>query len=100
MSNGTRTFASNCANRTAPHNSNRGTLIVFTGATRDFAHNRRVTHDPWAVPERRYTAAPYARSEASAKPCTSTLRHDDNARRGMRTEGISASSDLMAIHCE
>jgi hypothetical protein len=39
-------FWTNCANRTAPQSSSVGTVMVCTGATRDFGRNRDISELP------------------------------------------------------
>ena len=57
-------LASNCA----PQSSSLGMDTCFTGDTLDFEHRSCESSLPFALPERTYTQAPYALSDATEKP--------------------------------
>jgi len=66
-------FLYNLANSVAAHNSSRGMVNCFNGATLDVEHRRsHVVLSSLSV-ERMYRQAPYARSLLSQNPCNCML---------------------------
>ena len=62
-----------CDNRRAPHNSSRGIVSFFRGATFVLDDTRDMRVVPLSCWIRKYTTAEYAFSDASENPCSSLV---------------------------